>query len=341
MPLTLAMPENVVFGNFVISSDLLETLIAPKLDAESLIIFSMTGKYFRNLVDRACSSIFVSEINRQMYQRALLFSDFLDVEKDDTQENKTIFKACVQVETLYQKLQTLRFFHAIDKLRIPVALQAYHNYEQYVFSKFEILKAYMPDQGKQSLKHVTNVRKYNFKLKSVLAQKQTGDFRRRRLETLPDVELHLTIKNALVCQNPTPRQYYVNKCKRICLMCNRNTGFYTTYQEVSEKRRERICKICRREFCVTLSELYSYGMRFNVSRAKDDVKEIEISYVPECGAAGKRIKFMFKDDLAKFAGFSDWRTMVLKWPRGDFTRHLKKNSIPRSIQKKKRAVRTR
>jgi hypothetical protein len=74
-------------------------------------------------------------------------------------------------------------------------------------------------------------------------------------------------------------------------------------------------------------------MRFNKEQAKKDVKDIEILYVGKRGRAASVCKMMYKQDLAKLAGFSDWGTMVLTWPAVLSTRRLKKKTTGNLISK--------
>jgi len=314
--------QNSMLGDFKISRDVIEQHVVTKLDAESLLLLSMTGKDLLKFVDSAGSSIFISAINSggTKLQFRLPFT-----QKPITHEAEIVYKAIVQIQSLHEQLQTLRSFNVISGLNVAVSVRGKHDNEEYIFSNFKVLRAYMPAPPRKVNNNPTYLRQYNFKMLGTVTHKNVGTHFKEKMELLPNVKLDLDVKNVLLCQMETARQYYAFRCKSMCLSCNRSIAEFITYDKVLEKGHQKICKACRNEFFVTLKDLCTtYKMEFDQQRARHDIRGIQISYLPNRGYGSKMIKLMYKEDVAKLAGFSGWTSMVHNWPPV-LKRDLKKN----------------
>lgn len=311
--------QHRMLGHFNISKDVMEHHIVPKLDAETLLLLSMAGKDLLKFVDSAGCSVFISAMKRGLHLnfRKTFISKQLRNDKDEND-----FMGIVQIKSLRDQLKTLRSFHVMNGHKIPLTVTGEYEGEEYMFSDFEVQSAYMPAQHKKFDKNTT-LRKYNFKMLGKVTHKKLSTPGPEKMELLPNVKIDLSVKNVLICQTENARQHYVQRCKGMCRTCNRNTAEFITYHKVLEKRHQKICKACRDEFFVTLKDMWTiYSMKFDEERARKDVKDIQISYVPGEGYANTMIKFMYKENVAKIAGFPNWTTMVQNWPRA-FRRDLK------------------
>lgn len=311
--------QHRMLGHFKISRDVIEHHIVSKLDAETLLLLSMTAKDLLKFVDSAGCSIFISAIPRglQLSFRKTFIRKQLRIDKDDN-----YFMGRVDIKSLQDQLKTLRSFHVMNGLNIPLTVRGEYESEEYIFSDFQVQKAYMPAQPKKFDKNTT-LRKYNFRMLGKVTHKKLSTPGPEKMELLPNVKIDLIVKNVLICQTGNARQHYLQRCKVMCRTCNRKIAEFITYDKVLEKRHEKICQACRDEFFVTLKDLWTiYSMKFDEARARKDVKDIQISYVPGRGYANKMIKFMSKENVAKLAGFPNWTTMVHNWPRA-FRRDLK------------------
>ena len=117
----------------------------------------------------------------------------------------------------------------------------------------------------------------------------------------------------------------------MCTMCNIERARMVTYDRVSDETRRRICDKCQGKFFVTLRMLRVTLRRLRSLHstvicneeilrkiiAAKDVKKMEIRYAvfrtfyPPNGIVESKTRIFFHiEDFAKFAGFSDWKTMT-------------------------------
>jgi hypothetical protein len=321
-----------MLGDCHISEDAMQSNVGQYLTLKAMILLSMTSKNLRDFVDSRFTESFVSHIQKYMMSVHMFTNLSISCSGPLSADGKIVYEASKKSLTGEEQLQTLLAFHTIDAMKIPMAVTTWKDDEMYQFRNFEIVAAYMPTQKAENHKKHKNVRVYTFCLKSTETDKYVDREFGRAIEQ-PDTILWLEVKNAIVRDNMNLRKYYTDNCLIWCGLCNRNIAFYITHEELKMVERRKVCTACLREFCVSLKALKNYGMRFNKEQAKKDVKDIEILYVGKRGRAASVCKMMYKQDLAKLAGFSDWGTMVLTWPAVLSTRRLKKKTTGNLISK--------
>ena len=321
-----------MLGDCHIPEDAMQFKVGQYLTFKAMILLSMTSRNLRDFVDSRFTESFVTQIQKHVVPVYMFYNLPISSSGPRSDDGKIVYKASKKSLTGEEQLRTLLAFHTIDAMQIPLVVITWYENEMYEFSNFEIAAAYMPTQKPQKRPKHKNTRVYTFCLKSTTTVKYVDRWKDRVINE-PDRTLLLEVKNATVRDNMNLRKYYADNCLVWCGLCKRNVATYFTHEEQQMVERRKVCTTCLREFCVSLNALQKYGMKFNKQRAKADVQDIEISYVGKRGRAGSVRKMMYKQDLAKFAGFSDWETMVLKWPAVLSARQLKKKTTGNLISK--------
>jgi hypothetical protein len=327
-----------MLGNCHIPEDEMKIQVGKYLSLKAMILLSMTSRHLRNFVDFRFREALMTLIQSDAMPVHMFYKLPISWSDPGSHVGKIFYKASKKSLTRGEQLQTSLAFHTIDGMQIPLVVETRIGSKWFEFSNFEITAAYMPaKKPPKRLKH-QNTQVYTFHLKSTTTiyynlSHHAGQERGIAIHE-PDTTLMLEVKNAIVRDKMNLRKYYAKNCLFWCGLCKRNMATYFTGEELEMVERRNVCKMCLREFCVSLNALQKYGMRFNKQRAREDVEKIEISYVVKQGRGASVCKMMYKQDLAEFAGFLTWETMVRQWPGFWTTRRLKKDEWQSNIKGK-------
>ena len=296
------------------------------MNVMDLLKLSMTSKALLNFVDSYCMPMFREEIRQSM---RTVFIDTIpySVTSNVSQNGTPFFKATVNMGSMKQRLQTLPVFHLIEGLVIPFSMRFVHAGKTYMFEHFEIMTVCSSKHKCNAVQKWENVREYTLYLKSTKTRMNVPYPHPHPLWHLPrfmyvsEPTLKLKVENVAVVMD-NARTYFVRDCLSMCGMCNIKRASFVTYDRLSDETRRRICKKCQMNKFEKLGNLKQYRKRFGPNWhgvilkriiAAKEVQKMQIDYVNMSSKHKRVSKLLHTDDVAKFAGFSDWKKMTSSW----------------------------
>jgi hypothetical protein len=295
------------------------------LNVMDMLRLSMASTELLKFVDSYCIPFFTKAIKQYMQ---VVFINTLPYSVTSTvsQNGNSLLKATVNTGLMKHRLKTLSLFHLIEGLVIPISIRIEHENKLYMFEQFKIEAACASEKTCRAVQRWENVREYTFYLKSTITRINEPHPMPHVLWHLPrfiqvsEPTLELKMENVAMLMD-NERTYFVRNCLCMCSMCHIESPIMVTYDRVSDEKQRRICRTCRGKFFVR-SDMWRRHTKDAEGSCRDErlrkimdskeLKKIGIGYamIPYCTSL---ITFFHTEDLAKFAGFADWKKMTSAW----------------------------